>query len=118
MVRTNWIHGHSDDRGLAVFASSSRVDGSDSVFVFQTLDQPRGAEPSHGDRVLAYWHPSVGTSLLTLNYVAGNGGATVVLWCLPCQGHALAGHINHLWSAGRSRDSCGYKEWLELLEST
>lgn len=112
--RTNGIHGNGDDRALAGFSVSSRVDGSDTVFVLQALDQARGTVPGHGDGVLVDPHPPVRTGLLTFNDVASNGGATIVFRWLPGQGHALMGDINHLWPTWRSRDGyTGKKDELE-----
>ena len=101
---TDGIHGDGDGRALTRFAVSPGVDGSDAVFILQALDQARGAVPGHGDGVLVDLHPPVRMGLLTLDDVAGNTGATVVLGWLPGQGHAFVGDVKHLRPAWRSRD--------------
>lgn len=105
-IHTNGIHGNGDGGALAWFAESSGVDGGDTMFILQALYQARGAVPCHSDVILVDPQPPVRVGLFAFNDVAGNGGAAIVLWRMPCQGHALVGDIKHLRSTWRTRDGC------------
>lgn len=89
------------------FAHSSGIDGSDSVFILQALDQICRPVSGHGDGILVGTHPSVRPDFFTLDNVSRNLKATVFFWRVPGHGHAVTRNIKDGWTTRRSRHIYG-----------
>lgn len=71
------------------FAKSSGIDGGDSVFILQALNQLCRPVSGHGDGVLVGTHPSVRPNFFALDNVSRNLKASVFIWRIPGYGHAV-----------------------------
>lgn len=102
LVAGDWA-GHLRQR-----SHSGRVPGSHTELVLCPGSQPTGhvwgRGRGHGSS--AHAQPARPAGLTPLQHVAGDGGATVVLWGRPRHHGTLVVHVEDLHAAGTGRRTC------------
>lgn len=110
MALTNGI---SSEGGVCRSTGKTRsccVDGDDSEQVLGALNESthhKGLAHAHGtDGVAADTHPAFPCCLFSLQPVAGDGSATIVLRLLPVNGHGVQSDVADGRLLTLTRDSC------------
>lgn len=106
-------YGVSSEGGVCGSAGKTRsccIDGDDSEQVLGALNESthhEGLTHAHGtDGVAADTHPAFPCRLFSLQPVAGDRSATIVLRLLPVKGHGVQSDVGYGRLLTLTRDSC------------